>query len=358
MNNGENKMILKTPKYCKNFSCIADRCSDNCCIGWEIDIDKDTFALYKSVKGDFGKRLESSINADDTPFFILTENERCPFLNDKNLCDIIINLGENSLCQICSDHPRYFEWFDGVKEGGIGLCCEEAARIILSQKERLKFSESVIPDEECDYYDTRLYSLLYMARERIFDILQNSEKPLGRRICEMLDFAEKLQSGIDNNDLSLPESYADEECGESELKGVLELLKGLEPIDDKWQPYLESIISRYDEIGFEIMPHTERYLENISVYFIFRYFLKGVFDGEILSRVKLSAISTAVLAFMFLCKKMESGRADLNTCAVLAKNYSKETEYSEENLNELLDKTYELECLSISSLKGIFALGL
>ena len=37
-------MIFRTPDFYRDFHCIADRCSDSCCIGWEIDIDPDTLA--------------------------------------------------------------------------------------------------------------------------------------------------------------------------------------------------------------------------------------------------------------------------------------------------------------------------
>ena len=100
-------MKLRFPQYYKKFKCIADRCTDNCCIGWEICIDKKTGEFYNSVEGDFGKRLRDNIQDGS---FVLC-GERCPFLNDKNLCDIIINLGENSLCGICAEHPRYYGWY-------------------------------------------------------------------------------------------------------------------------------------------------------------------------------------------------------------------------------------------------------
>ena len=36
------------PHFYPNFACIASRCSDSCCIGWEIDIDPDTADYYRS----------------------------------------------------------------------------------------------------------------------------------------------------------------------------------------------------------------------------------------------------------------------------------------------------------------------
>ena len=141
------KMILRMPEYCRNFRCIADKCKDNCCVGWEIDIDSATAEYYESVQGDFGCKLRSNIDKGKVCSFRL-KGERCPFLNDSNLCEIIINLGEDKLCQICSDHPRYFEWYSHIKEGGIGLCCEEAARLIVLSEDG--FSTYDVPcDDEC-----------------------------------------------------------------------------------------------------------------------------------------------------------------------------------------------------------------
>ena len=43
-------MILRVPEYYEKFSCIASRCKDSCCAGWEIDIDEDSYAYYNSVE--------------------------------------------------------------------------------------------------------------------------------------------------------------------------------------------------------------------------------------------------------------------------------------------------------------------
>ena len=62
-------MKLYAPDYYNNFHCIAEKCQHNCCVGWEIDIDKDTFDYYKTVDGDFGKRIASNISALPEPHF-------------------------------------------------------------------------------------------------------------------------------------------------------------------------------------------------------------------------------------------------------------------------------------------------
>ena len=142
-------MKLIAPNYYKKFHCIADKCTHSCCsAGWEIDIDENTLNYYNSIEGEFGNKLKQNIinNSDNTSkCFKLCENNNCPFLNSNKLCEIYINLGEEHLCNICTEHPRFYEWFENCKEVGIGLCCEEAARIILSENENFGTYKIEIP---------------------------------------------------------------------------------------------------------------------------------------------------------------------------------------------------------------------
>lgn len=69
------------PDYYGKFKCIADRCTDSCCIGWEIDIDRESAERYNQCGGALGRRLSENIalSEDGTCSFILGENERCRF---------------------------------------------------------------------------------------------------------------------------------------------------------------------------------------------------------------------------------------------------------------------------------------
>ena len=128
-------MLTVYPDYYPAFRCIAGACRHSCCIGWEIDIDEESLARYQAMPGPLGERLRGHISADDPPHFVLGEGERCPFLNQDNLCDLILAGDEELLCQICDDHPRFRNFLPGYTEIGLGLCCEGAAQLILSQTE-------------------------------------------------------------------------------------------------------------------------------------------------------------------------------------------------------------------------------
>lgn len=336
-------MILRMPSYYKKFHCIAERCKDNCCIGWEIDIDPETAELYRKTEGQFGERLRKNIGGTAVKSFILGEQERCPFLNEKNLCDIILNMGENALCDICREHPRYYEWYGDIKEGGIGLCCEEAARIILGERETFSFYEEVIT-EEADYFvDEELFGLLSEARMKIFDRLYCDTEPFEKRLCDIVDFAVRLQNNLDNGEMLLPEMSVSEAYEPIAVKPLMKLIGELEPIDEGWTEYYNEMAEISDKLTEkEFSSEVIGYLRNIAVYFIWRYFLKGVFDGEIYSRVMLAVMSTAVIGRFYQCEVFKGSTLTLGLCADTAKLFSKELEYSEENIERLLDAAYEL----------------
>ena len=128
-------MLLMAPDYYPLFRCIAGACRHSCCKDWEIDVDEDTLSAYRTVDGEIGERLRQAIYEDDDgAHFCLTREERCPFLNAEGLCDLILALGEDSLCQICADPPRFRSFWSDRTEIGLGLCCEAAVRLVLTQE--------------------------------------------------------------------------------------------------------------------------------------------------------------------------------------------------------------------------------
>lgn len=159
------------PDYYRKFKCIADRCTDSCCIGWEIDIDSESVESYKKCGGDLGRRLAENIivSEDGTHSFILGENERCPFLNSRNLCDIYAELGEDALCNICAYHPRFRSFFSDRTEIGLGLCCEAAAEIILSRRGIFSFENP----EKCRR--TALKMLCWIFGVKLFKLFPKRE---------------------------------------------------------------------------------------------------------------------------------------------------------------------------------------
>jgi lysine-N-methylase len=133
-------MKLVRPSFYDTFRCKAAACRHTCCAGWEICIDEETLAYYQSIPGKFGEKLRGKIGTfEGDPCFVLTPDRRCPFLRDDNLCEMILTLGEDALCEICREHPRFYEFFDDVELWGLGLSCEAVAELLLREKTPLVF---------------------------------------------------------------------------------------------------------------------------------------------------------------------------------------------------------------------------
>ena len=104
-------------------------------------------------------------------------------------------------------------------------------------------------------------------------------------------------------------------------------------------------------------PEHEVYLRRIAGYSIFRFFMKGVFDGEILSRVRLAAVSTWIIGYLWCCKLYEKGALSFEDMVITAKQYSKEVEYSEENLDSLAEAFYTEKYFSSECIMGAYESG-
>lgn len=180
------------PHFYDKFVCTAGDCPDTCCAGWQIMIDEDSLKKYKNVQGEFGKRLHGSVNWEEECF---CQNERrCAFLNDENLCDLYKALGPDALCDTCRLYPRHTEEFEGLRELSLSLSCPEAAKIILSCKEPVRFLEEETDEEDdFDEFDFMMFSRLEDTRDVLFSVLQDRNLPLTLRMAACEQLAERYQ---------------------------------------------------------------------------------------------------------------------------------------------------------------------
>lgn len=73
--------------------------------------------------------------------------------------------------------PDFTNGFGDYKESGLGLCCEEAARLLLSSPEPLTFRTTVIEEEEDKTpFDKVLLDQLLCLRKEMFALLQDRTK--------------------------------------------------------------------------------------------------------------------------------------------------------------------------------------
>lgn len=343
-------MLIEIPEYYQDFACIGARCSDNCCIGWEIDIDPDTLEDYRKTGGSFGARMQAAISSGDTPHFIL-KGERCPFLNTQNLCDIILTLGEEHLCEICRLHPRFFTRYGNRCAMGIGLCCEAAAALILGQEGAVRF---LIENQEEDGEESVFCTWLFQMKERMLSILQNREYPICDRLVSALDFAEKIQDRLEHEDYEseiaqnwLPVGETPAVQGASAMRALLSVYQILEPLDPQWIEKLGMLEQKIDVLAEKSTsftrenPELSNDYEQLAVYFIHRYWLRAGEDRDVLGKVHLMLASVLLIRLLDLDAWCAEGKLTRAKQVELVKAYSKEVEYSEENLETLAEASIE-----------------
>lgn len=310
-------MILTFPTFYRDFKCIANRCTDSCCIGWEIDIDTDTYEKYRLMPDDFQKNIAV---CDGVAHFVLTENERCPFLQKDGLCKIILEYSEDMLCDICREHPRFYEWYGNYKDAGVGLCCEEAIRLLLESEKPLEYETVETQEISDDDTPGDICKSVFELRKSLFSIINDRRLTLFERI-------EKCFSKIGVKDVAAPCS------ADAFLAECVEIAKEMSPFDELWGKYILSLEALdfqevKERINKVLSENKIRYEKSLS-YFVFRHFIKACFDGDLLAHFKLAVI---MLIFELL---IDCVNDDLlfNT-----RYLSKQVEYSEENIDALTDE--------------------
>lgn len=366
-------MKIRVPKYLNKFKCIAGKCEDTCCAGWEIVIDEETYDYYENLSGSFGERLRSEMVNDGEDNIFVLKNGNCAFLNENKLCDIYNELGEDSLCYTCKKYPRYMEEFGNLREIGISLSCPEAARIILGDSNKVEFELSENDEFITSYndIDAMLFIDLMQCRSIIFNILQNRSIDLNIRAAIILDFAKEVQDKIDEDDLTslktikerymdknfinktsddLNKTIRDKEQWYTDIEEYFYVFKGLKHINnndplglDKVLYYIKSsaenkdiYLDKYKEFNNFYKDNMYKF-ENILVYFVFRYFMKSVFDYDVAAKVKTAVVSYLIIKQLCVVRWIESGDLSDADIVDISHTYSKDIEHLEENIDTLAD---------------------
>lgn len=307
------------PNYYKAFHCIAGRCRHSCCTGWEIDIDETTHALYQGVSGAFGARLSASIEMDGGgAHFRLDAREQCPFLNRENLCDIILTLGEDALCQICRDHPRFRSFFSDRTEIGLGLCCEAAGELLLGSAEKMQLVPLEGAENAADTNLTEEEQRFFEFREQVFAVLQNRAQRIDAR----------LQAALALCRTALPQK--------SPAQWASFFLQ-LERLDDAWTKNLQELqAAPTASLSLTLPSETDIFFEQLAVYFIYRHLAGALDDGAFSARAAFAVLGVQMISY--LCKLYFGKHGILPLAAVVefARLYSSEIEYSQENMDALL----------------------
>ena len=360
-------MQYTIPHYYKQFRCIADKCPDTCCAGWQIMIDNRSLKKYSKVKGGFGNRLQNGIDWKAHAF--LQQGGRCEFLDEDNLCDIYKECGANMLCRTCQNYPRHTEEFEGLREISLSLSCPEAARIILGEKEPVRFlTKEDSREETYEYFDFFLFTKLSDTRELIFQILQDRNLQISVRMAIVAALAHDIQIRIDKNSLfeidTILERYGSNRMipffetalkpysnREEERYKILQqmgaVLDELEVLRPEWRVLLKDIRNELYQNGVEhylrsreeflsIFESIEVYSEQLMIFWCFTYFCGAVYDEAAESKIKLALFSTIFILELAHGMWLKQGKQlSFDDFTDLAHRYAREIEHSDPNLNKL-----------------------
>ena len=283
-------MLSIFPKFYKNFLCKADKCKHSCCKGWEIDIDEETAGKYLAMTGELGAEIRQNIGKnEDSYFFKLTEDERCPFLQKNGLCKIILNIGKENICEICTMHPRFFTMLDDVELCGVGLSCEKTCELLLGDEKDLVF---YIEDTEEEVSFSEVLSVIGLN-------LPN----------EMQEFS--LAVNAEN------------------INKVLEIMAKTEPIDENWSKEL-SIMQDMDNVELKAKEYLENsdknILNKIYQYILYRQ-LERLVDIDIEALINYAQYSILFIILHTMISK-ELGES--------VRRWSEQIEYDTDNVDLIL----------------------
>lgn len=367
-------MIYTTPDYYDEFICIADKCPDTCCSGWQIVINDEYLQKYKAGKEYPTIDMNEYVDFKEK-VFKQSEDRRCSFLRDDNLCKLCFEYGESALCKTCHMYPRHIEEFEGVRETTLSLSCPEVARILLSRYSAVKYLSNETDEEETDDYedfDFLLYSTLVDARDTMISILQNRSIPIDVRAGMVLGLCNDIERRFDdgrfftvNELLEYAESDNAIEKSTEKINAFLndksrvyeymykkyKRLFRLEPISYDWiNLYTETehvLYKKGENFYTEKSAEFDSYmkskslsfdiqLEQILVYFVFTYFCGAAYDSEIYGKGKLCIYSAYYIKELLKAAYIRNdGELSEEEIQDIVLRYSRELEHSDINLSRI-----------------------
>lgn len=372
-------MTYDYPSYYSQFHCIGGSCPDSCCIGWEVDIDEETYNYYKSLKGPFGDRLRAHIKEDGADrYFPLCEGGRCPFLNRENLCDIITQLGEESLAQVCMEYPRYFLEKGDYEQIDLSLSCMELGRIFFEDPDPIEYIREEMPDADADANpipDTALNGRLVHVldiRDDCIAILEDRSRTLADRFLEVLHLYGPGSCHNESPGMQTSPNHTD--CAVDQADGIrltrlpalFEQMSRLEVLDSRWTDLLTEMRLQFSEYPDGSLPDVTIaefvrqpllwqelsqcargklavWFEKLGCYFCFRYITDSCFQparhtgaGITAPAIHFCAKSVCFLYLMCISRYLKSGKHfGIQDMIDLAHLYSREVEHSDENVEYL-----------------------
>ena len=143
---------------------------------------------------------------------------------------------------------------------------------------------------------------------------------------------------------------------------LLNIYTKFEVVNAEWVDILAKAVSDNECMDEKLAEKFTAYLKNqqiayeqIMVYFTYRYFMKAVYDYDLISKVKFGVVSTLVIRCVDYSQWFLKQELPFEDFIWLAHLYSKEIEHSDENMDALAaycgsDMRFHVEALIASLL--------
>ena len=293
-------MISIYPTIYHTFQCKADRCENTCCQLWTIDIDETTAERYHAMTGPLGKSLRQAITVDDegSHFIFTKEQPICPLLNENGLCKVVLELGEEGLCDTCHMHPRFYKYIEDLELCGVGLSCEASVELLAEDMQSNQVIFTIEDDDGEFGPDERL------TIQNIFELLA-------------LDIDPALFQYAPNPNVQY-------------YTNLLNLYGTTEPIDEEWTAQINTLSSDMDKLITSVQTYVDTHDMDLFNR-VFQYILYRQID--MLADYSLEAILSYAkdgVEYILMTSAVEG--SPLKQVA----RWSQQIEYDEDNVDLLL----------------------
>lgn len=352
-----------TFSYTEAFHCIAGKCPDSCCKGWEIVVDPETLQTYQQTSAPIGATIRKALtkNEDDEWIFQNREDGNCPFWNTEKLCDLQIQAGEHLLCDTCRNFPRIPQDYTLFTEHVLSLACPEAARLVLTQTEPFQaiplapIEESSPIKEEDLPYSLNWMNCLLETRAVLLQLFQETSIPLSDALCYGLHYAEQFQDWIEEKTDDFPELQPiPSEPAFLHHESVQHLYKDLEWMTPEWADWMRQIqdhpvtdadLQAFTAIAEPLIPA----FRNFCSYYLYLYWLQALNTGNALIQYQKLLAALQEIALVSAWKLRETHQYSLTDCMIIVQRYAKEVMHDAENIEKIEDILYNLGNLSIEN---------
>lgn len=359
------RIKINVPNYYTSFSCIMDKCVNNCCKGgWLVEVDSKTVEKYRQMED---RTLYDSLFLDEEgDYCFKSECGRCPHLDEEGFCNIHKNMGEEALSTVCREFPRFTNDYGIFREMGIGLGCEEAARIILNNDKKVELvtlKEENIENTSGNDVEEDYAATVIDIRNWILEELYVEAKDINAKIIKILCCIEEMQECINEGDYEAVRVLIQKnkavkhriKPSEDRMKEGNELLYDIySKLETLYEGFDESLRKAYkmilEEKQFDVYKFKQfkNLSYNIISYYVFRYMIKGVEDYNISDKFRFCVINYIIISAVLSDltsdlaqndKVMEKESSIIDEKIIdTVRIYSRQVEYSEENIETILEE--------------------